>query len=108
MPTGSETATQGQDEYFKISDPDMYDWSKHPCKRICKDDEPNRICRYVFVVEQYKTMSKACFDCPFNKTDCYRPHCLPGDGQKKTIVVANRKLPGPSIEVTSHFFFFFL
>ncbi|KAL7301837.1 hypothetical protein TKK_0005444 [Trichogramma kaykai] len=75
------------------------DVSQHPCKRPCRDDEPARICRYEFVVEKFSTMSKACYDCPQNLADCYRPDCLPGDGQRKTIVVANRQLPGPTIEV---------
>lgn len=54
----------------------------------------------MFVVETYTTMSKACYDCPSNVTDCYRPHCIPADGYQKTIYVANRQLPGPTIEVT--------
>lgn len=44
-------------------------------------------------------MSKACYNCPSNKSDCYRPHCVTGDGMKRTITTVNRMIPGPSIEV---------
>ena len=44
-------------------------------------------------------MSRACFDCPANKTDCAREHCIPIDGHRRLIQVANRLLPGPSIQV---------
>lgn len=44
-------------------------------------------------------MSKACYNCPFNETDCYRPHCVSADGMKRSITVVNRMMPGPSIEV---------
>lgn len=50
-------------------------------------------------VEWYETLSKACYDCPFNKTDCYRPHCIYGDGFRRSVLVVNRMMPGPSIEV---------
>ncbi|XP_066583904.1 uncharacterized protein [Prorops nasuta] len=56
-------------------------------------------CYYTFNVESYYTMSKACYDCPFNVTDCFRPHCIPADGVKRSILVVNRQLPGPPIEV---------
>lgn len=72
---------------------------EHPCRRICKDNEPPVMCYYTFHVEQYYTMSKACYDCPINKTDCFRPHCIPADGIDRPLVVVNRQMPGPSIEV---------
>lgn len=44
-------------------------------------------------------MSKACFDCPHNIQDCDRPHCVHADGVPRGVVVVNRQLPGPSIQV---------
>lgn len=79
--------------------PDEVDWSKHPCKRPCNSKEPPMECRYKFAVESYQTMSKACFDCPKNLTDCFRPHCITADGIPRPITVVNRQMPGPAIEV---------
>ncbi|XP_015430718.1 PREDICTED: laccase-like [Dufourea novaeangliae] len=56
-------------------------------------------CHYVFKLESYHTMSKACYDCPFNITDCFRTDCIPTDGIGRSILVVNRQMPGPSIEV---------
>lgn len=44
-------------------------------------------------------MSKACYYCPSNITDCFRPHCVSADGMKRSILTVNRMMPGPSIEV---------
>lgn len=57
------------------------------------------VCRYNFTIEWYQTMSKACYDCPLVLDDCKRPDCITGDGRKRSIVVVNRQMPGPSIEV---------
>lgn len=73
--------------------------SVHPCQRECHVGEPPKTCEYRFKVEWYYTMSKACYDCPYNLTDCYRPDCVPADGVEKPIIVINRSLPGPSIQV---------
>ncbi|XP_008204291.1 L-ascorbate oxidase [Nasonia vitripennis] len=78
---------------------DLVDWSRHPCRRACKDDEPPMECHYSFHIEQYYAMSKACYDCPYNRTDCFRPHCIPADGVHRPLVVVNRQMPGPSVEV---------
>lgn len=56
-------------------------------------------CRYGLTIENYATMSKACYDCPYNHTDCFRPHCISADGYEKTVIVANRRIPGMTIEV---------
>ncbi|XP_041471333.1 laccase-1-like [Lytechinus variegatus] len=56
-------------------------------------------CRYTFDIEWYSTMSRACFDCPCNQSDCERERCVAADGFRRPIVVANRQLPGPAIEV---------
>ncbi|WAR12214.1 LAC2-like protein [Mya arenaria] len=47
-------------------------------------------CEYNFTIEHYQTLSRACFNCPYDAADCYRPHCIPGDGnvcQGDTVVV---------------------
>ncbi|NP_001155159.1 laccase-like precursor [Nasonia vitripennis] len=76
-----------------------YDLSTHPCKRKCVDNGKPMDCYYKFEVSQYSTMSRACFGCPNNITDCFDPQCLPADGLKKAVVVVNKQLPGPMIEV---------
>ncbi|XP_023021671.1 uncharacterized protein [Leptinotarsa decemlineata] len=71
----------------------------HPCARICKKGASPMTCRYTFEVEYYYTMGRACYDCPFNVTDCYRPGCIPAEGSKRGAVSVNRQIPGPAIEV---------
>lgn len=71
----------------------------HPCSRKCVEGNPPMICRYNFTIEWYQTMSKACYACPSDLDDCKRPDCITGDGRKRSIVVVNRQMPGPSIEV---------
>ncbi|XP_018402155.1 PREDICTED: laccase-4-like [Cyphomyrmex costatus] len=78
---------------------DIVDWKRHACRRTCKDNEAPLDCYYTFKLENYQTMSKACYDCPFNITDCFRPHCIPADGVNRSIMVVNRQMPGPPIEV---------
>jgi len=68
------------------------------CQRECDGSQPQR-CVYNFHIEYYFTMSKACFDCPHNVTDCDRHHCIAADGVERGVVVINRQLPGPSIQV---------
>lgn len=83
---------------------------KHPCSRTCTVGGQPMVCRYKFTIEWYHTLSKACYSCPYNQTDCFRPHCIPGDGKKRSIVVVNRQMPGPAIEVRyrKRFFLYFL
>ena len=92
------------DEEYQGKEADRYDWANHPCNRKCQIGEKPKECYYVFVVEKYSTMSKACYNCPFNKTDCSRPHCIPADGRQKLIYTVNRMMPGPSIEVYTMLF----
>lgn len=73
-------------------------YTSHPCVRPCAVNRPMD-CYYNFTLELYNTMSKACYNCPFNKTDCFRPHCIPADGVSRGVLVVNRMLPGPSIHV---------
>lgn len=72
---------------------------KHPCARTCTKNSPPMVCRYTFTLEWYQTMSKACYECPHMAEDCDREHCIPGDGRKRPVLVVNRQMPGPSIEV---------
>ncbi|KAL4713687.1 hypothetical protein ACJJTC_004218 [Scirpophaga incertulas] len=74
----------------------------HPCHRECREGEEPMICYYRFNLEWYHTMSKACYNCPYNETDCQRPDCIPADGISRPLNVVNRKMPGPSIEVCQH------
>ncbi|KAL0274857.1 UNVERIFIED_CONTAM: hypothetical protein PYX00_002890 [Menopon gallinae] len=71
---------------------------RHPCNRQCRPNEP-MICSYDFHIEHYQTMSKACYECPFNVSHCDLKDCIAADGVKRTITVVNRQFPGPSIEV---------
>ncbi|KAM7348084.1 multicopper oxidase 1 [Cochliomyia hominivorax] len=89
-------------EDFNIETEDIWTeeyYSKHLCNRDCQTNEPPKKCFYTFVVEWYETLSKACYDCPNNVTDCQRPHCITGDGIARSITVVNRMMPGPTIEV---------
>lgn len=70
----------------------------HHCLRDCTGSAPMS-CEYTFEVEWYYTMAKACYDCPCNPRDCERAQCVPADGVPRPIMVANRALPGPAIEV---------
>ncbi|OXU25280.1 hypothetical protein TSAR_010875 [Trichomalopsis sarcophagae] len=94
-----EAVLNFDDENFFGYEADRIDWSKHPCRRNCTNNGPPMTCQYVFVVEEFSAMSKGCYDCPFNLTDCSRPHCIPVDGFQKTLFVANRQMPGPNVEV---------
>ena len=68
------------------------------CQRQCNGSLP-RQCVYNFHVQYYYTMSKACYDCPLVSEDCDRPHCIAADSVERGIIVVNRQLPGPSIQV---------
>ncbi|XP_062576318.1 uncharacterized protein LOC134238219 [Saccostrea cucullata] len=74
------------------------DYRNHPCIRKC-DSHISMTCEYNFTVEYYHTLSKACFNCPYNVTDCSRPHCVAADGTKRGIITVNRMVPGPGIHV---------
>jgi hypothetical protein len=74
---------------------------KHPCARACREGSAPMVCRYTFQLEWYYTMSKACYNCPLRLDDCNRMDCVVADGVRRPIVVVNRQMPGPSIEVSS-------
>nr|XP_029736390.1 L-ascorbate oxidase-like [Aedes albopictus]XP_029736391.1 L-ascorbate oxidase-like [Aedes albopictus] len=78
---------------------DELDYSDHECKRECIRGRKPMNCYYRFKIEWYETLSKACYECPYNATDCDRPHCIAADGVRRSVIVINRMMPGPSIEV---------
>lgn len=57
------------------------------------------ICEYDWKLETYSTLSRACYNCPYNYTDCLREDCILADGILKTIETVNRQIPGPYIQV---------
>ncbi|XP_310270.3 uncharacterized protein LOC1271472 [Anopheles gambiae] len=84
---------EGVDFYEELS------YDNHPCKRACTLGRKPETCYYRFRLEWYRTLSKACYNCPYNATDCERPHCITGDGVRRNVAVINRMMPGPAIEV---------
>lgn len=78
----------------------IIDYHTHPCNRECLDDSEPKECKYDFTIEYYYTLTQACYDCPYNITDCLRPHCVSADGVSRAIMTVNRKLPGPAIHVS--------
>ncbi|XP_046680744.1 uncharacterized protein LOC124367713 [Homalodisca vitripennis] len=70
----------------------------HPCQRPCVPGDV-KTCYYRFSIEWYWALSKACYDCPQTLSDCYREDCVPADGIQRSIMVVNRQMPGPSVEV---------
>ncbi|XP_068204135.1 uncharacterized protein [Palaemon carinicauda] len=70
----------------------------HECERLCLPDDV-RTCVYEFRLQEYYTLSRACYDCPDNMTDCSRPECIAADGFRRPLLAINRMLPGPSISV---------
>ncbi|KAK7090336.1 uncharacterized protein [Littorina saxatilis] len=72
-----------------------------PCTRPCKEGGKRMVCRYRWVLENYLTLSRACYDCPAraNQTDCLRQQCVAADGVQRSIRTINRQIPGPGIQV---------
>lgn len=56
-------------------------------------------CEYEWTLETYSTMSRACYKCPQNYTDCERENCLVADGVAKPVEVVNKLFPGPALHV---------
>lgn len=98
-PIQSYSVTSHDNNVTELLEYVLLDGEKHPCARTCTKDSPAMVCHYHFLLEWYQTMSKACYDCPFVEEDCDREHCIPGDGRKRPVLVVNRQMPGPSIEV---------
>lgn len=72
-------------------------YTSHPCYRLCKSND-KRTCYFNIVIDTYHTKAD-CRDCPRNKADCYRPHCITTDGVPTKLLTFNYMLPGPIISV---------
>ncbi|XP_068249586.1 uncharacterized protein [Palaemon carinicauda] len=68
------------------------------CHRPCNETDI-RVCQFSMEVHLYQTMSRACYNCPSNSTDCERPECIPADGKRRMVVAVDKGIPGPSIQV---------
>ncbi|KAK3593693.1 hypothetical protein CHS0354_013589 [Potamilus streckersoni] len=79
--------------------PKLSDYRNHTCYRTCTPTITPLTCEYDFRLENYQTLSIACFDCPRNISDCFRPYCIAADGVLRSIQVVNRMLPGPAIHI---------
>ena len=44
-------------------------------------------------------MNLDCKNCPFNLSDCFDNGCVSANGIQRAIIVANKMMPGPAIEV---------
>jgi len=84
----SVVVSLNDDDEHKSYDTDTF--VGHPCDRECVSGEPSMVCKYSMAAELYNTLSKACYDCPHNMTDCNRPHCVSADGIERGIIVINR------------------
>ncbi|XP_046598049.1 laccase-2 isoform X1 [Neodiprion lecontei] len=69
------------------------------CDRPCHHLDWPMICRVKLTLEVYQSLSKSCGNCPANETACLGKHCVSVDGQRRGVLVANRQMPGPSIQV---------
>ncbi|XP_017762166.1 PREDICTED: laccase-4-like [Eufriesea mexicana] len=69
------------------------------CDRPCHHLDWPMICRVKLTLEVFQSLSKSCGDCPRNETACSTDHCVSADGQRRGILTANRRLPGPTIQV---------
>ncbi|BFZ21627.1 hypothetical protein BsWGS_24666 [Bradybaena similaris] len=77
----------------------LEDYGKHICSRPCEDYGTPKLCHYDFLLENYYVLSKACYNCPFNQSDCLLPQCVSAGGLARVITTANRIMPGPAIQV---------
>ena len=82
--------------------------TSHPCLRECNNPPKPKTCHYSFTIEAYYVLSRACFDCPLNKSDCLKPQCVPLNGVKRSIMTVNRQIPGPSIEVNIWIYYIYI
>lgn len=86
------------EKYGSMAEEMLEDYSDHPCRRKCQPHGKPMLCEYTLHVAWYSTMGRACLYCPNKIADCNKPGCMPGSGTQKGVLVANRGLPGPSIE----------
>ncbi|XP_072034762.1 uncharacterized protein [Amphiura filiformis] len=71
----------------------------HQCFRTCEWPPQPKTCIYNFTVDWFYSMSVACNNCPINSTDCDRKYCIPLNGVPRPVMVVNKMLPGPAIQV---------
>ncbi|KAI5701003.1 hypothetical protein M8J75_005180 [Diaphorina citri] len=74
--------------------------STNLCTRSCEVNSP-KTCYWKFTLEAYSTLNKACGNCT-SKGVCTTPNapqCVMGDGYERSILVVNRRMAGPSIQV---------
>ena len=75
-----------------------HDFTSHPCKRDCRLGTA-KTCFFTLHLSSFVTMGRACYNCPYSRDDCFKPGCILGSGSQRSVLVANKMLPGPSIEV---------
>ena len=79
----------------------------HPCMRICEWPPNPRNCEYNWSVESFFSSGTACsIGCPHSNlpnptnVSCHQhPDCILLNGVPRPIIVVNKSLPGPSIQV---------
>jgi L-ascorbate oxidase len=77
----------------------LKDYEDHPCIRDCSVFRVPMECTYDFIVEYQYVISRSCFNCTQNPSDCFRPNCISANGVPRAVQVVNRQLPGPTIQV---------
>jgi hypothetical protein len=73
------------------------DYMAHPCRRSCDNKTVPMVCEYTFTFKLLSTLGPDCADCPFNRSSCFLPNCIPTNGVLRPIALANHMLPGPAI-----------
>ncbi|KAK3908437.1 Laccase-15 [Frankliniella fusca] len=69
------------------------------CERPCHELDWPMICRFRVSLEEYESLGPACGQCPANRSACSAAQCVPGDLTRRTLLTANRMLPGPALRV---------
>lgn len=73
---------------------------QHYCNRECnRANTKPMLCKYKWNIEEYSILSKACLNCPLNKTHCYNVDCISGNGVSRSIITVNKMMPGPQVRV---------
>ncbi|KAJ4431307.1 hypothetical protein ANN_19904 [Periplaneta americana] len=85
--------------FLQPDDVDLYYYlpqsnETHLCTRECQPGD-HRICYYKFVLTNYAVLSAACGKCTEVAEDCDHPQCIIADGYEKSVLTANRRVPGP-------------
>jgi L-ascorbate oxidase len=73
---------------------------KHPCNRICNNQTLPILCEFNWTISRDFVLNpEACKNCPYNLKDCFLPDCITANGYNRPVIVVNKALPGPFIEV---------